>query len=154
MDNLKTDMLDMGVEEIANLPPDVLNDLHWKIGEELVRARRRENTLHLAFEVRYAGKAGEALLADGRDTGTVHLTDGRFDVTVTRPKKITWDQKALVAALDTFDTDTARHYAKTAFSVEERKFVAAPPQIQQALAAARTVSVGKATYALSERVAA
>ncbi len=154
MDNLNTTMLDMEPDEIAALSPDVLNDLHWKIGEEIVQARRRENTLHLAFEARYAGKVSEALLADNRDTGTVHLADGRFDVTVTRPKRVKWNDAALRATLDAMDPDTAKHFAKVEVKIDERKFAAATPAIQALFATARTVETGKATYALSERKAA
>ena len=155
MDNLTTEMLDsLEVGELAALPPDVLNELHWKIGEEIVVARRRENNLHKAFEARYAGKASEALLADGRDTGTVHFDDGRFVVTVTRPKRVRWDDARLRSALDTLDTDEARHLAKVSVSIDERKFAAASPRIQALLSDARTVETGKATYALAERKAA
>ena len=106
--NLSTDMLDnMEIGGIAELPPDVLNDLHWLVSDELVKARSRENKLHQAFDARYSAQASKALLADGRDTGTVHLTDGRFDVTVTRPKRVKWDDTKLREALDQLDPDTA-----------------------------------------------
>ncbi len=155
MDNLRTDMLDrMEVGDIADLPPDVLNDLHWLVGDELVKARSRENKLHQAFEARYSAKAGEALLADGRDTGTVHLADGAFDVTVTRPKKVEWSQSELRAALDALPPVDAAHYATLKISIDERKFAAAPPAVQAVFAKARTVKTGKATYALSRREAA
>lgn len=155
MDNLNTEMLErMQVDEIAALPPDVLNELHWKIGDELVRARSRENKLHQAFESRYGSQASAALLADGRDTGTVHLTDGRFEVTVTRPKRIKWNDAALRRVLDSLDADTARHLAKVEVKVDERKFAALAPAMQALFSEARTVETGKATYALSERIAA
>jgi hypothetical protein len=148
-------MLDnMEVGGIAELPPDVLNDLHWLVSDELVKARSRENRLHQAFEARYSAQASEALLADGRDTGTIHLSDGRFDVTVTRPKRVKWDEARLREALDRLDPDTARHFAKVKITIDERKFDAAPPAIRDMLAPARTVEVGKPTYALAEKEAA
>lgn len=155
MDNLTTAMLDrMEPAEIADLTPDVLNTLHWLISDELVKARQRENKLNQAFERRYAGQAQEALMRDGRDTGTVHLADGRFDVAVTRPKKVKWDDAKLRAALDQLDPEEARHFAKVTISIDERKFAAATPAVQAVLAQARTVETGKATYALVEKVAA
>ena len=155
MDNLTTEMLDrMDPTEIADLPPEALNDLHWKVGQEIVLAKSRESKLNQAFEARYASKASEALLADGRDTGTVHFTDGRFDVTVTRPKRVKWDETELRRALDAMDPDVARHMANITIKIDERKFSAAAPSIQALLSGARTVETGKATYALSERKAA
>lgn len=150
--NLSTDMLDtMETGELAELDPETLDALFWLVSEENTVAKRHEKRLHDAFEARYAAKASAALLADGRDTGTVHLTDGRFDVTVTRPKKISWDAEKLRAALDTLPPEDARHYAKVDIKVDERKFAAAPPAIQELLTPARTVSTGKVTYALSHK---
>lgn len=154
MDNLTTEMLDrMEVGEIAELHPATLDALQTLCAEELVAARRRDNALHKAFEQRYAAKASEALLAKGADTGTVHLADGRFDVTVTRPKRVKWDGAKLRTALDTLDPEDARHLAKVEVKVDERKFAAASPRIQALLADARTVETGKATYALTDREA-
>ena len=151
MDNLTTEMLDrMEVGEIAELGPDALEALATLCAEELVAARRRDNNLHKAMEYRYAGRASEKLLADGRDTGTIKFDDGRFEVTVTRPKRVKWDSAKLRSALDTLDPDEARHLAKVDVKVDERKFSAASPRIQSLLADARTVETGKATYCLTD----
>lgn len=155
MDNLTTEMLDrMEVGEIAELDPATLDALQTLCADELVAARRRDNNLHKAFTMRYGARASEALLADGRDTGTVHFDDGRFEVTVTRPKRVKWDDAKLRAALDTLDPEDARHIAKIEVKVDERKFSAASPKIQRILSDARTVEIGKPSYALEERKAA
>lgn len=155
MDNLTTEMLDrMEPGEIAELDPATLDALQTLCAEEIVTARRRDNNLHKAFDLRYAAKASEALLKDGRDTGTVHFADGRFEVTVTRPKKVAWDADKLRAALDEMPTDDARHFAKVEIKVDERKFAAAPPAVQAKLSDARTVSTGRPTYCLTMREAA
>lgn len=154
MDNLTTEMLDrMEIGEIAELDPATLDALQTLCAEELVAARRRDNNLHKAFERRYLGRASEALLAKGQDTGTVHFDDGRFDVTVTRPKRVKWDDAKLRAALDTLDPNEARHLAKVTVAVDERKFAAASPRIQQMLTEARTVEAGKTTYCLTDTLA-
>ena len=154
MDNLTTAMLDrMEPGEIAELDPATLDALQTLCAEEIVRARRRDNNLHKSFDLRYAARASEALLRDGRDTGTVHLSDGRFDVTVTRPKKVKWDDAKLRSALGRLDPDEARHLAKVEVNVDERKFAAASPRIQALLSDARTLETGKATYALTDREA-
>lgn len=155
MDNVTTAMLDcLSASELDGLPPSVLADLDWLLAEENTVNLRRRKALHEAFERRYAGKASEALLADGRDTGTVHLTDGSYDVTVTRPKRVKWNQNALKDVMDRLNPETARHIATVEIKIDERRYEALMERDKDALRLARTVETGKATYALSERVPA
>lgn len=155
MDNLTTEMLESReVDDLAALDPETLDALFWKVNDELTTAKRRDHRLHQVLERRYAARASEALLKDGRDTGTIHLSDGGYDVTVTRPKRVKWDDAKLRSALDTLDQDEARHLAKVSVSIDERKFAAASPRIQALLSDARTVETGKPAYALSRKEAA
>jgi len=155
MDNLNTDMLDrLTTSEAAGLPPEVLADLDWKLAEEYTVVQRRMKRLHEAFEARYAAKASEALLAEGRDTGTVRLVDGSHEVTVTRPKRVKWDQNVLKCVLDRLNPEIARHIAKVEVKIDERRFDALMDRDKALLSPARTVETGKATYALCERVCA
>lgn len=150
--NLSTALLDkMDAGDLAKLDAETLDALFWLVNEEATVAKRHEKRLHDALEGRYAKQASEALLADGRDTGTIHLIDGGFDVTVNRPKRVKWDDTKLRAALDTLDPDEARHLAKVEVKVDERKFAAASPRVQALLSDARTVETGKATYALARK---
>lgn len=155
MDNLSTEMLESGeVEELAKLDPETLDALFWKVNDELTTAKRRDHRLHQVFERRYAARASEALLRDGRDTGTTHLTDGDYQITVTRPKRVKWNDAKLRSALDTLEPEEARHLAKVTVSIDERKFAAASPRIQALFSDARTVETGKPTYSLARREAA
>lgn len=152
MNNVSIGMLDGDPAEIAELPPGVLNDLHWMLAEEAVILKRREAALHGAFERRWGAKAAEARLAEGKDTGSIHLQDGEYDVTITAPKRVKWDQAKLKAALDQIaqtDPDLARTYAKVTVAIEERKFEAAPTVYRELLSRARTVETGKTSFALS-----
>lgn len=152
MDNVTTDMLDrLEAAEIADLPPGVLNDLHWKLAQDAVTLKQREAKLHGGFEHRYALRAAEVRLTQGKDTGVVHLDDGEYDVTISAPKRVEWNQDELRRCLDLMEPDEARHYAKVSLAVEERKFDAATPYIRQLLSSARTVKVGKTTYALGPK---
>lgn len=155
MDNVATDMLDrLTASEIDGLPPAVLADLDWLLAEENTVNARRRKALHDAFERRYASQASQALLADGRDTGTVHLVDGSHAVTVTRPKRVKWNQNALKDVMARLAPETARHIASVEIKIDERKFDALMERDKALLAPARTVETGKATYALSERAMA
>lgn len=156
MDNLSTEMLD--TEDVAtlaaSLDPETIDALFWKVNEELTVAKRREHRMTQLLETRYGAKATEALLADDKDTGTVHLTDGAYDVTVTRPKRVKWDDKVLREKLEQLDPEDARHYAKVSVSIDERKFQAAPPAVQKILRGARTVETGKPKFSLAKKEAA
>ena len=55
---------------------------------------------------------------------------------------MTWDQDMLRDRLNNMSPETARHYGKIVFSVEERKYTAAPPEIKQQLEDCRTVELG------------
>lgn len=148
--NLSTALLDkMDPGDVAKLDPATLEALQTMCAEEIVTAKRRDNNLHKAFEQRYGAKASEALLRDGRDTGTVHLADGEFEVTVTRPKRVKWDDAKVRTALDSMSSQDARHYAKVEIKIDERKFAAAPPAVQALFVNARTVETGKASYCLT-----
>ena len=150
MDNVQTSMLDrMDAAELAALPPGVLAELQWLVADEMVAAKRRDARLCEAIERRYGDLARAARVKAGKDTGVVHVADGNFDIAVNAPKKIAWDQAKLRAVLDEMTPEDARHYAKLAIAVEEKKYDAAPPAIQALLRDARTVSVGKITYAIS-----
>lgn len=155
MDNLTTAMLDcMSASELDGLPPSVLADLDWQLAEENTVNQRRRKALHDAFERRYAARASTLLRAEGRDTGTVHVTDGDYSVTVTRPKRVKWNQNALQDVLARLSPETARHIASVEIKIDERRYEALMERDKDALRAARTVETGKATYALSERAMA
>ena len=84
----------------------------------------------------------------------MHLTDGAYAVTVTRPKRVKWNQNALKDVMERLAPETARHIASVEVKIDERRFDALMERDKALLAPARTVETGKATYALSERVAA
>lgn len=149
MTNVRIEMLDGLPSELAELPATILAELQGLVAEDAAIVKSREANLHAALERRYNERAAEARLAEGKDTGSAKLADGEMLVTVTAPKRVKWDQARLRDALDQLEPDTARHFAKLALSVEEKKFDAAEPRVRQILAAARTVETGKTAFAFS-----
>jgi hypothetical protein len=140
--------LDRPVADLASeLMAADLVTLEALIDAEKATLKRRGETFAAVMSRRFDEKAKAALLAAKKDTGTVHVEAGNgIDLTVNYPKKVEWDQKALRAAFDAMPEATARHYAKVKLEVEERKFTAAPPDVQKALLPARTVKVGKPSF--------
>ena len=83
----------------------------------------------------------DALRADGKDFGTTTIVDNnkKFKATVRKKDKLR-DQ------LNTMSPENAQHYGKVVFSVEERKYTAAPPDIKNQLQDCRTVELGAFSF--------
>lgn len=107
------------------------------------------------LDARYAAPLAAAFQGAGKDTGTVRLVDGMFELIADRPKKVEWDQAALAAAGDSIVAagDDPHEYINTALSVDERKFTAWPAHIRAVFEPARTVRPGPTTIKLVRRSA-
>ena len=88
----------------------------------------------------------DALRADGKDFGTTTIIADNKKFKAKISKKVTWDQDMLRDLLNNMSPETARHYGKIVFSVEERKYTAAPPEIKQQLEDCRTVDLGAFSF--------
>lgn len=145
---------DLDVADLAALSATDLCVLQVQLAGDAKVLKARSEKLNAAIERRYAELARSAYLGAGKDTGTIHLNDAGHDIEVNVPKKVEWDQDVLRSVLDAMPVEQARHFAKVTFAVDERKFSAAIPDIQAALAAARTVKPGKMSITINERKAA
>lgn len=143
---------DATADEIAALSPAELASLREMIGADLAVPLNRQAKLEQGITVRYGERAHAALAPKGM-TGTVHLDDDGYDIEVTAPKKVHWDQDKIRDILNAMDESTAEHYAKVIISVEERKYQAAPPAIQATLRDARTVVPGKWKITFARKMA-
>jgi hypothetical protein len=150
--NLHPGMLDdADVSAVAALTPEELSGLLDLLEQDGTLLKARKDKIVAAFDRRYGETLRKKRLEVGKDTGLVHVEDGGFDVAADTSKTVKWDQTKLVAALDAMPPDIAKHYAKAEFKVDERKYAAAPPDIQKRLAPARAVVAGKTTYTLTPK---
>ncbi len=141
----------MDIATIANLAAPELADLIDLLDKDAMLLKVRKDKLICALDRKYGDAAKQRRLEAGKDTGVVHLDDMGFDVAAEVGKTVKWDQAKLVTALDSLPTETAKHYVKAEFKVDERKYAAAPPDIQKLFSPARTVVPGKATYTLKPK---
>lgn len=139
---------DATVAQIAALSSGDIAFLSEQLAALSEIVKSRKDKLDAVFEYRYRQRADEHYLRSGKDTGVIHITDDGQTITVERTKTVKWDQEALRATLNSLPPDTANHYAKVKVEVEEKKFLAAPPDIQKQLAKARTVTPGKPKYSI------
>lgn len=136
---------------LDKLPVAVLANLMEQAEAFLASATQMNAVLHGALARRYA--------AGLNDTGTHHRIDGDFDIKVTVPKTVAWDQKRLADAIatirDEWGSDPAE-YVDTKLSVSETRYNAWPAEIRDLFTPARTVKAGKPKFeiALRDREAA
>lgn len=128
---------------LDKLPIDVLANLKEQADAHLADASKMVAVLHGVFERRYA--------AGLNSTGTHHRQDGEYDIKVTVPKRVDWDQAKLTGAVDTIKSwgEDPAEYVDAKISVQERKFDAWPSAIRDLFTPARTVKAGKPQFAVS-----
>lgn len=116
------------------------------------RATAVSRMLQAEVEERLKDRIAAAFLADGKDTGTVHVVTDGFDIEVNRAKKVEWDQAALATLRDQIRAanDNPSDYIDVNLTVPERKFSAWPDAIQSKFADARTVKPGSVSVKISK----
>jgi hypothetical protein len=148
--NLHLGILDgADVAAIVAFSPEELAELQSQVNEAMGMMKKRSELLTAALDRKYGEAAQKMRVEEGKDTGIVHVLEGNFDIEAKKGKTVKWDQSKLIAALDAMPNDTAKHYAKTEFTVDEKKYSAAPPEIKKLLDPARSVVPGKATYIIT-----
>lgn len=138
------------IGEIAAMPPEVLALLQIEAGELLDAAKRRRDWIDAAIGLRYGEAAAERRRAEGKDAGTVRLSDGPVTVIADLPKKVSWDQDRLaeMAARIAAAGDDPAEYLEQTWRISERRYAAWPAAIRAGFEPARTVATGKPTFRL------
>jgi hypothetical protein len=125
---------------LDHLPADVLANLMAAAEQETARASQLIAILHGVMVRRYAqGING---------TGTHHRPDGDYDVTITVPKRVEWEQARLASAIEVLRAqgEDPAEYVETKLSVKEGKYNAWPASLQMMFEPARTVKAGKPSF--------
>ena len=134
--------LDLSAQVIRDLPLENVAALQRFISDAKSELATLSNLLQTGLEMRYADEARAQLLAKGQDTGTTHIQDGDFDITVEIGKDVKWETKGLtelVAKIKATGGDP-REYVEIKYSVSEAKFKAWPQTLRAPFEALRTVT--------------
>jgi hypothetical protein len=140
--HLPTPFLDLSAQVIRDLPLDNVSALQRFIAESKSELATLANMVQAGLEMGYAEEAKAQLLAQGKDTGTVHLDDGGYDISVEIGKDVKYDPKGLaelVAKIEATGGDP-REYIEIKYSVSEAKFKAWPQSLRAPFEALRTVT--------------
>jgi len=134
--------LDLSAQVIRDLPLENVAALQRFISDAKSELATLAAMVQTGLEMRYADAAKAQLLATGRDTGTVHLKDAGYDITVEIGKDVKYEPKGiadLVAKIKATGGDPSE-YVEIKYSVSEAKFKAWPQTLRAPFEALRTVT--------------
>ena len=140
--SLPIPFLDLSAQVIRDLPLENVAALQRFISDAKSELGTLSNMLQTGLEMRYGEQAKTQLLAQGKDTGTTHIEDAGFDITVEIGKDVKWEPKGLtelVAKIEANGGDP-REYVEIKYSVSEAKFKAWPQTLRAPFEALRTVT--------------
>ena len=140
--SLPIPFLDLSAPVIRDLPLENVAALQRFISDAKSELGTLSNMLQTGLEMRYGEQAKTQLLAQGKDTGTTHIQDAGFDITVEIGKDVKWEPKGLaelVAKIEATGGDP-REYVEIKYSVSEAKFKAWPQTLRAPFEALRTVT--------------
>lgn len=134
--------LDLSAQVVRDLPLDNVSALQRFLAEAKSELATLASMVQAGLELRYADQAKAQLLAQGKDTGTVHLEDAGYDITVEIGKEVKWEPKGLtelVAKIEATGGDPGE-YVEIKYSVSEAKFKSWPQTLRAPFEALRTVT--------------
>lgn len=131
---------------LSELPIDQLELLVSEAKAAVTDAAATLKKLDAAVDIRFHDRAADARRDEGKDTGTVRLGEGDYEVIANLPKKVKWDQNKLPDLLDQLPSSVAKRLVKVEIKIDERAYLDLTPANQSILLAARTVETGKPTF--------
>ena len=140
--HLPIPFLDLSPQVIRDLPLENVVALQRFIAEAKSELATLAAMVQTGLEMRYGEQAKAQLLAKGQDTGTTHIKDASFDITVEIGKDVKWETKGLaelVAKIEATGGDP-REYVEIKYSVSEAKFKAWPQTLKAPFEVLRTVT--------------
>ena len=140
--SLPIPFLDLSAPVIRDLPLENVAALQRFISDAKSELATLAAMVQTGLEMRYADAAKAQLLAKGQDTGTTHILDAGFDITIEIGKDVKWEPNGLtelVAKIEATGGDP-REYVEIKYSVSEAKFKAWPQTLRAPFEALRTVT--------------
>ncbi len=137
--------------ELAQRSGESLFQLKNDAADLLAAAKAIVEHVDRALDLKYAQRAHQLRLATGKDTGVVHLDDGRVRITADLPKKVEWDQAKLndITRRIAANGEDPAEYVEISYRISETKFNAWPETLKSAFAPARTLKTGKPGFRLA-----
>lgn len=136
------DLAALSVSQLAALPAEQKAEIDRNLDEAMDWLKQTRAKFNVALEACYGEQARARLLAEGCDTGTTHLRDEFFDITVEIGKDIKYDAQGLADLFLQIQAtgDDPREYIDVKYAVSERKFQAWPRSLREPFERLRTVT--------------
>ena len=142
----------MSTQEISEFSAKEIRTLQTSAAESLQQAKRINDRIHDALELKYKDLASVSRIHAGKESGSVNFEDGQIQVSADLPKRVTWDQKQLAELSKRIQEsgEDPLQYMDIAYKVPERKFTAWPDTIKSAFQDARTLKMGRQSFKLTQ----
>lgn len=153
--NISAAMLDeMDIDAVSQMPIGDLSEIAKEIEIAAALWKARNDALQAALDTRYGERATALRLAEGKDTGTVHIDDSGLDITCELRKKVEWDQSKLETLSNRIAAagDDPAVYMQIERKIKEATFSGWPEKVQAAFSPARTVKPERPKYVFSDPV--
>lgn len=140
--HLPTPFLDLSAQVIRDLPLSNVAALQRFISDAKSELATLTNMVQAGMEMRFQEQAKAQLLTQGKDTGTTHVIDSDYDISVEIGKDVKWDTKGLTDLVTKIEASGGdpREYIEIKYSVSEAKFKAWPQSLRAPFEALRTVT--------------
>ena len=140
-------LVGMTDDQKGAIPPDQLVELYADLADAKAMLEAQSESLHRAMSVRYADTFdGER----SKDTGLIHIEDGRYRISQEIKKNVRYDQKkikTILAGLEAKGEDISE-YVEVSFKVPERKHAVWPQALRKVFEPARIVHLPRPSYSI------
>lgn len=140
----------MPLSEAQTIPLDQLQMLQEDIDETESQIKFDKALIQTVLDNRFGMEANAIRLRAGKDTGSVSVRAGEFNIQAELSKVIKWEQSFLAKAAETIVGwgSNPDDYMKVERKVSEAAYNAWPPEIRAIFTPARTVTAGKPKYTI------
>lgn len=142
---------EMSVSDLAKLSIEQKRELDANLDQAIGWLKKARTKFDAALDQCYGERARAQLSDEGKDSGTTHIHDSGFDITVEIGKDIKYEAKGLaeLAAKIAATGGDPREYIEIKYEVSEAKYKAWPQHLREPFERLRTVTPKKAKFTLS-----
>lgn len=139
------------IGKLSSLSPDQLLSLQEEAEKNLKRAKILKDWLDSSIALKYRDVSANVRSLDSKDSGTVHFTDGTYQITSVIAKKIEWDQQKLKDVVSAIKThgDNPNEYVDISYKILENKYNSWPEHIKKIFKPARVFKLAKESFVIT-----
>ncbi len=143
---------EMDLDALSQVEISDLAAIQAEIDTAAALWKARFDALQSALDTKFGEQAGALRLAEGKDTGTVHITEGGLNVACELRKTVEWDQPQLEALSDRIKAanEDPGVYMQVERKIKEAAYSTWPKAVRDAFDPARTVKPQKPKYVISD----